>query len=112
MDSCGCEDTRSGMAEPGQPGTQKIPLLSNSYSVCMETICPICKLQLDAHADTQMADCGLALFQRDHSYSYTRDFEWMCPECDGDVTDHDDAMLAHCSRLLVMGSYCNGVCLE
>ena len=77
----------------------------------METICPICKLQLEDHSDTQMADCGIALFQRDHSYSY-KDFVWMCPECDGKIDDHDDAMLARCSRLLMMGSYCNGVYLE
>ena len=25
MDSCGCKYTRSGTAEPGQPGTQKSP---------------------------------------------------------------------------------------
>ena len=78
----------------------------------METTCPICKRQLDVHADTQMAECGLALFQRDHSYSYTRDFVWMCPECDGKMDDHTDAMLAHCFHRLVMGSYCNGVYLE
>ena len=77
----------------------------------METICPICKLQLEDHSDTQMADCGIALFQRDHSYSY-KDFVWMCPECDGKMDDHTDAMLARCFHRLVMGSYCNGVCLE
>ena len=78
----------------------------------MDITCPICKRHIEDHADTQMAECGLALFQRDHSYSYTRDFVWMCPECDGKIDDHDDAMLARCSRLLMMGSYCNGVYLE
>ena len=45
-------------------------------------------------------------------YSYTKDLVWMCPECDGKIDDHDDAMLARCSRLLMMGSYCNGVYLK
>ena len=77
----------------------------------MAAICPICKRQLEDHSDDQMADCGIALFQRDHSYSY-KDFVWMCPECDGKMDDHTDAMLAHCSRLLVMGEYSDGVRIE
>ena len=71
----------------------------------METTCPICGQDLEAHADPKMAECGLALMQRDYGNSYAEDFTWMCPGCDGKMDDHDDAMLAHCFRILVLGDY-------
>ena len=74
----------------------------------METACPICKRRLEAHADSQMAECGLEMMQKDYGHSYTEDFVWMCPGCDGKIDDHDDAMLAHCSRMLVLGDYSGG----
>ena len=96
------------MAEPEQPGIHNL-LLSNAGPVDMETACPICKRRLEAHADSQMAECGLEMMQKDYGHSYTEDFVWMCPGCDGKIDDHDDAMLAHCSRMLVMGDYSDGV---
>ena len=85
------------------------PFLSNVRSVCMETICPICGQDLEVHIDPKMAECGLAIMQRDYGNSYADDFTWMCPECDCKIDDHDDAMLAQCSRLLVLGDYSGGV---
>ena len=76
----------------------------------METACPICKEPLDAHADSQMAECGLDLMQNGYGWSYTEDFVWMCPGCDGKVDDHDDTMLAHYSRMLMLGDYSDCVC--
>ncbi len=76
----------------------------------MQRACPICGQWLEAHADPQMAECGLALIEKDYGHSYTEGFVWMCPECDGKIDDHDDAMLARCSRMLVLGDYSNGVC--
>ena len=75
----------------------------------METTCPICRQDIEAHTDSQMAECGLALIERDYSNSYTDGFVWMCPGCDGKMDDHDDAMLANCSRMLVLGDYSDGV---
>ncbi len=75
----------------------------------MEDTCPTCGQLLEAHSDDRMAECGIALMQKDYGYSYTDGFVWMCPECDGKMDDHDDAMLAHCSRLLVLGDYSGGV---
>ena len=74
----------------------------------MESACPICGQELEVHADLQMAECGLALMQRDYGYSCTEDFVWMCPGCDNKMDDHDDGMLARCSRTLVPGDYGNG----
>ncbi len=76
----------------------------------MERTCPICGRAIEKHADSQMAECGLTLMQRDYGHSYTDDFTWMCPGCDCKMDDHDDAMLAHCSRMLVLGDYSGGVC--
>ncbi len=75
----------------------------------MQRTCPICGQWLEAHADPQMAECGLRLIERDYGFGSSKDFTWECPECCGDVADHDDARLAHCSRMLVLGDYDNGV---
>ncbi len=62
-------------------------LLNNARSVCMESTCPICGQMLEAHADPQMAECGLVLMERDYGHSYTEGFVWMCPGCDGKIDD-------------------------
>ena len=78
------------------------------YTVGMQRTCPICGQWLEAHADSQMAECGLGLMERDYGFGSAEDFTWECPECYGDIAEHDDSRLAQCSRMLIIGDYDNG----
>ena len=53
------------------------------YTIGTQRTYPIYGQWLEAHTDSQMAECGLGLIERDYGIGSAGDFTWECPECYG-----------------------------